>query len=104
MRSPGGSWKNLWSRSIANFNQPFLPHLDDEIEQILGAWSFGHVVLFKQPVQNFPERLLLMNQMPNPCSYRVEAEIDTGIEIEDHLFSLEVVGKDPLGNSEARCQ
>jgi hypothetical protein len=89
---------------MANLHQPFLDHLGDKMKQVLCALRFCHVILFDQRVKHLLKRLMLLEKVPDPRPYRVQAEVHSRTEVKDNLLSLEIAGKDVIADSHARCE
>lgn len=47
---------------------------------------------------------MLLEKMPDPRPYRVQAEVDARLEVKDDQLPLEIAGEDAIGNTHLRCE
>jgi len=70
----------------------------DKLHQIGFTPGLIDVKLLKEVGEHLMERLAILEQLPDAGADGIEAEIDAGVEVEEHGFAGEVFEEDALGD------
>jgi len=71
-----------------------LLHLTYQLEQVMGTPLFADVVLPEHGVEDILEARMLSQQIPNAGSYRVQTQVNPGLEIEQNGFTPQLLEQD----------